>query len=111
MPGAGATLLRSLSAPRVFRRHFGLFLTVNAILTVANIVGGAPWWAFWPLLIWGVPLGVHYLYYKASAIDDDWVEARMEDLRSKSYDLSHIDDIKKKPAGAGPERGLGEPPG
>jgi len=111
VPIRGASLFQSLALPRGFRRHFAAFLLVNLALTGTNIAMGAPWWAFWPLAIWGVPLVVHYLIYKASTIDDAWVDARVEDLRSKSYDLSHIDDIKRAPTGASPQRGVGEPRG
>ncbi|MDX1375206.1 MAG: 2TM domain-containing protein [Burkholderiales bacterium] len=97
-------------ARRNFRRHFAAYIVVNLALTAANVVMGAPWWAFWPLALWSLPLLVHYLFYKTSTIDDAWVDERVEDLRSKSYDLSHIDDIKRKPAGAGPQRKLDERP-
>lgn len=107
---ADATTPTPLSARRNFRRHFAAFLVVNVALTAANIVGGAPWWAFWPLAIWSLPLLVHYLFYKASTIDDAWVDERIEDLRAKSYDLSHIHDIQRKPGGAAPERKVGDPP-
>jgi len=109
MPSADAAAPAARSARRNFRRHFAAFLVVNLALTAANIVDGAPWWAFWPLAVWSLPLLVHYLIYKASTIDDAWVDMRIEDLRSKSYDLSHIDDIKRTPTGASPERGLDEP--
>ncbi|KPK07817.1 MAG: hypothetical protein AMJ64_05530 [Betaproteobacteria bacterium SG8_39] len=109
MPSADAAAPAAQSARRNFRRHFAAFLVVNLVLTAANIVGGAPWWAFWPLAAWSIPLLVHYLVYRTSTIDDAWVDARIDDLRSKSYDLSHIDDIKRAPTGAGPERGLDEP--
>ena len=103
MAAAGDTAAPGAKKRSLFRRHFAAFLIVNIGLTATNVAMGAPWWAIWPLLVWGVPLVIHYLYYKASAINDDWVDARMEDLRSKSYDLSHIDDIKRKPAaGAAP---------
>ncbi len=108
MPGVEAPAQAVASARRWFRRHFAAFLVVNVGLTAANVVTGAPWWAFWPLAIWGMALLVHYLVYKTSTVDDAWVDARVADLRSKSYDLSHIDDIKRQPSGAGPERGLGE---
>jgi len=111
MPGADAASPQGTSARRNFRRHFTAFLVVNLALTAANVVTGAPWWAFWPLAAWSLPLLVHYLIYKTSTIDDAWVDERIEDLRSKSYDLSHIDDIHRQPSGAGPERKLGEPPG
>ena len=31
--------------------------------------------------------------YKSRAVDEQWVEERAADLRSKSYDASHMDDI------------------
>jgi hypothetical protein len=98
-----------LSSPLWFRRHLAAYLVVNIGLTAANIAGGAPWWAFWPFAIWSMVLMVHYLVYKTATVDDAWVDERVEDLRSKSYDLSHIDDIARKPGGAAPERKLGEP--
>jgi hypothetical protein len=110
MPSGGAPPNATTKARRIFRRHFAAFLLVNLALTAANIATGAPWWAFWPLAAWSLPLTVHYLVYKTSTIDDAWVDERIDDLRSKSYDLSHIDDIKRHPAGAGPERKIGEPP-
>lgn len=109
MPTAGEASPASHAAGRNFRRHFVAYLVVNLALTAANIVGGAPWWAFWPLAVWSLPLLVHYLFYKSSTIDDAWVDERIEDLRSKSYDLSHINAIQDQPLGAGPERKLGEP--
>jgi len=110
MPPRDDALRATAPVGRNFRRHFVAFLLVNLGLTGVNIATGAPWWAFWPLAAWSLPLTVHYLVYKTSTIDDAWVDERIDDLRSKSYDLSHIDDIKRRPAGAGPERKLGEPP-
>lgn len=49
-------------------------------------------------------LGVHYLVYKTRTIDDSWVEERTADLRTKSYDASHIDTIAR-------DRGLEAPEG
>lgn len=38
-------------------------------------------------------LAVHYLIHKARTVDESWVEERTVDLRSKSYDAGHIDQI------------------
>lgn len=85
----------SVSASRRnFRRHFAAYCFVNLGLTGANILTGAPWWAFWPFALWSVAVLVHYLFYKASAIDDAWVDRRVDDLLSKSYDHSHIEGIQ-----------------
>lgn len=80
---------------RGFRRHRGLFVAGALALILANWAIGGAWWSFWPLAAWGVLLGAHYLVHKARTIDDAWVDARTADLRSKSYDASHIDAIKK----------------
>lgn len=71
------------------------------MLIVANVVSGGGWWSFWPLLLWALVLGGHYLAHKARTVDEAWVEERTEDVRSKSYDAGHIDAIKKDPAGPG----------
>ena len=81
-----------------FGRHLLAFVPVNAMLTAANLYTGPPWWAFWPLAIWGLVLMIHYFFHRAATADDAWVEERTLDLRSKSYDLSHIDDIRGHPA-------------
>jgi hypothetical protein len=110
VPISGASLFQSLAVPRGFRRHFAAFLLVNLALTGANIAMGAPWWAFWPLAVWGLPLVVHYLIYKTSTIDDAWVEERTSELHGKSYDFSHIADIQRKPTPERPVHKVDDPP-
>ena len=76
--------------------HRYAFITFNALLTALNIYGGPPWWGLWPLLITGLIYALHYLIYKASVIDDAWVNARATDLHYKSYDQGHIDFIAER---------------
>ena len=76
--------------------HRNAFIIFNVLLTALNIYGGPPWWGLWPLLITGLIYALHYLIYKASVIDDDWVDARAVDLRYKSYDQGHIDFIAER---------------
>jgi hypothetical protein len=87
VPGPGA---------RVFLVHAWAFVAGNAVLNVVNWLTGRPWWAFWPLLIWGVGLGIHYLVHKTRTIDEAWVDARTAELHAKSYDVSHIDSIAER---------------
>lgn len=90
---------------RTFAWHLRAFLAANAVLTVANAWTGRPWWAFWPLIATGVLLAVHYLFYKAALVDERWVEERVEELNLKSYDRSHIEDLKARHGGdADPSR-------
>jgi hypothetical protein len=77
-----------------YPRHRLGFLVLNAALTVANVVTGWPWWAFWPFLVTGFLLGLHYLIYKVRTTDDAWVAARVEDLHARSYDRGHIEVIQ-----------------
>lgn len=81
---------------RTFRRHLLAFIAGNVLLTAANVATGAPWWAFWPFIVWTVALAVHYLVYKTTTIDKDWVEIRADELREKSYDRGHIDSIASR---------------
>jgi hypothetical protein len=95
---------------RAFRPHLAAYLLVNAALTAVNVYMGAPWWAVWPLVVWGLLVMLHFLFHRAASVDDAWVEERTLDLRSKSYDMGHIDDIRKHPAPSIRGEGGGNPP-
>jgi hypothetical protein len=88
--GAGRRLVRA------FAWHLRAFVIANAALNAANAWTGRPWWAFWPLFATGLLLAVHYLFYKAAVVDERWVDARIEELNLKSYDRSHIEDLKAR---------------
>jgi len=81
---------------RAFPAHVRAFLVANAALNVVNVFTGAPWWAFWVLAATGFLLAVHYLFYKATVVDERWVDARVEELNLKSYDRSHIEGLKTR---------------
>ena len=81
---------------RWFRLHLWAFVAGNAALNAVNWSSGGDWWAFWPLVAWGLLLTAHYLFYKAKRVDQRWVEERTDDVRSKSYDASHIDNIQAR---------------
>ena len=84
---------------RAFRRHAGAFLVGNLLLNGVNALAGGSWWAFWPLLVTGLMLAVHCLFYKAASVDERWAQARTEELNLKSYDRSHIEGLKSRYAG------------
>ena len=81
---------------RAFRWHLLGFLILNASLALINFLIGGTWWGLWPLLITGLALAVHYFLYKAVAVDEGWVEERTQELNLKSYDRSHIEDLKSR---------------
>ena len=72
------------------------FLLLNAVLGIANLVTGKPWWAFWPLLTTGFLLALHFFAYKSLSVDDVWADERAQELNLKSYDRSHIEDLKSR---------------
>jgi hypothetical protein len=81
---------------RAFPAHLWIFLGLNAALNIANWATGRPWWAFWPLLVTSLLLGLHYIVYKSMVVDQRWVDRRVEELNVKSYDRSHIEDLKSR---------------
>lgn len=85
-----------MSRARAFRLHAWAFVLGNIALHAANWRAGGDWWAFWPLIGWGLVLMIHYLVYKSKRVDERWVEERTEDVRSKSYDRAHIDSIQTR---------------
>ena len=85
-----------MTLARAFRLHAWAFVLCNAALSGANWFAGDDWWAFWPLIVWSLALGAHYLVCRAKTVDQRWVEERTEDVRSKSYDRAHIDSIERR---------------
>jgi hypothetical protein len=79
-----------------FLRNLGGFIALNAVLTAANFATGRPWWAVWPLIVSGLALALHFFVYRAATADEQWVAERVEELNLKSYDRSHIEDIKER---------------
>lgn len=81
---------------RAFPWHVRSFVAANVALNAINALTGAPWWAFWPLAATAFALAVHYFVYKAASVDERWVEERVDELNLKSYDRSHIEDLKAR---------------
>jgi hypothetical protein len=80
-------------AQRSYPLHRAFFIACNGVLTALNLWTGKPWWALWPLVITGGLFTLHYLIFKTTLINDDWVDERAGDLYDRSYDQGHIDSI------------------
>ena len=76
--------------------HLTAYLAGAGSLIVANFILGGYWWALWVAAAWGAALAVHYLIYRSNVANEGWAEERAADLRSKSYDASHIDSIAER---------------
>ena len=50
-----------VKAIKGFYIHATIFVVVNVALFAINVLVGGVWWFYWPLLGWGIGLGVHAL--------------------------------------------------
>ena len=99
MTGEGSSRNEEEQRARVthlFRLHRRIFVTAMVTLIVINVMVGGGWWSFWPMCFWGLVFSLHFFYYKSVTIDEAWVEERTDDMRLRSYDLSHISDIEDR---------------
>jgi hypothetical protein len=87
---------RATTAARAFGVHLWAYGLGAGALIAANWATSGGWWSFWPLALWSVALGAHYLVYKSRTVDEKWADERTADLRSKSYDAGHIDTITRE---------------
>ena len=81
---------------RLYRWHATAYGVSMGGLAIVNIYVGGGWWSFWPMVAWGIVLALHFFYYKSVTVDEDWADERTEDLKLRSYDLSHIQDIAER---------------
>lgn len=88
--GAGITIVR------LFPWHAAAYGIAIGGLTVVNIYVGGGWWSFWPMCGWGMLLAMHFFYYKSVTVDEEWAQLRSDDLKVRSYDLGHIQDIAER---------------
>ena len=78
------------------RLHGTVYALATLVLNGINIAQGAPWWAIWPTLIWGLVFAPHFFIVKAITVDETWVDERAMELREHSYDFDHMRDIEKR---------------
>lgn len=79
-----------------FPAHLAAFATVAGLLVVAETLSGSDWALFWPLAVWTVLLTVHYFVASSYDLDAGWVDERVTDLRTRSYDFDHIRNIEQR---------------
>jgi hypothetical protein len=71
---------------RDFYTHATIYVLVNIGLFVINVLTGGGWWFYWPLLGWGVGLGIHALSVFAlggGAFGRDWEERKTRELMNR----------------------------
>ena len=84
-------ILETLSS--AFRYHRRAYIVACILVVLLHLLLSGVGWLFWVLAAWGVVFAIHFFVVKSLAVDDDWVDERTQDLRDRSYDLGHIEDI------------------
>ncbi|MEQ9124886.1 MAG: 2TM domain-containing protein [Alphaproteobacteria bacterium] len=88
----------ALPRAKGFRTHFWVFACAFAVTLALNLGLGVGLPMFWPLAAWSVALAIHFFVASAAAVQDEWVDERALELRMRSYDFGHIDDIRDRAA-------------
>lgn len=79
-----------------FRRHVAAYALSTLVLVTLEFLTVGNWWLFWPMLLWGVVLAIHYFIVGALDADDEWATDRVLDLQTSSCDFDHIGSIEKR---------------
>jgi 2TM domain-containing protein len=70
-----------------FYIHASAFLVVNIALFAINALVGGAWWFYWPLMGWGIGLGVHGLavfgFGGGGPWGQAWEERKMQEMMDK----------------------------
>jgi undecaprenyl pyrophosphate phosphatase UppP len=84
---------------RFMHLHLVAYVTGVIGFMISDYLTPGPLWFHWPVMAWGVVMGVHFLYCKTLQLagNDAWAAERAADIRGKSYDLGHIRAIEIEP--------------
>ena len=69
--------------------HATAYVLVNIGLFVINLLTGGGWWFYWPLLGWGIGLGIHALSvftFGGGPFGRDWEERKTRELMDRDRD-------------------------
>jgi hypothetical protein len=76
-----------VQALKGFYIHTTAFLVVNIALLAINAGVGGVWWFYWPLIGWGIGLGVHALdvfgFSGGGPWGREWEERKMREMMDK----------------------------
>jgi 2TM domain len=79
-----------VQALKGFYTHATAYVLVNIGLFVINLLTGGGWWFYWPLLGWGIGLGIHALsvfgFRGGGTWGRDWEERKTRELMDRDRD-------------------------
>lgn len=71
-----------------FYIHLTVYICINLFFNIWNWIDGGEYWALFPLLFWGLGLGIHYLNVFDLFVMTDWkrkqILKQIEKQRKKS---------------------------
>ena len=91
----GAAGLR-LRAARYLRLHARAYAVAAVIFLLVDLAASDGRWFFWPVLVWGAVVLLHSMCVNIVRLDDDWAAGQAREIGDRAYDLSHIEDIRKR---------------
>jgi hypothetical protein len=74
---------RRLALIKTFYGHLAIYVGVNALLHVINLVTTQRYWAMWPLLGWGIAIAVQAAAtfdWPARLLAPDWEQRKLRQL-------------------------------
>ncbi len=75
---------KRVQALKGFYIHATAFVLVNVALLAINALVGGVWWFYWPLMGWGIGLGLHVLaVFGSGPWGRDWEERKMREMMDK----------------------------
>lgn len=72
-----------VSALRDFYVHFIVYLVINLLLFLINIIFSPnSLWFFWPLLGWGIAISLHafFVFGQNRVLGADWEEKKIQEI-------------------------------
>jgi hypothetical protein len=81
---------KRVEALRGFYVHLAVYVVVNLFLFLLNIiVSPATLWFFWPLLGWGIAIGLHAfsVFGPGRKLGADWEEKKIEEIMEKEKEV------------------------
>ncbi len=93
----GALMLsRKLPRSYRFQQHFLVFALVVPLAILSDLTFIGSGLLFWPIFVWATVLSIHFFISSSMETDEAWVEERVFDLKTRSYDFDHIQNIEER---------------
>jgi hypothetical protein len=68
-----------------FYIHLSVYILVNAVLLIINVLSGEPWWVQWPILGWGIGVVAHGLavFFRQPRFIATWQLRKIHEIKNR----------------------------